>query len=263
MLNEKIKNITIPKKEKWIEFCKKIKEKYPIIQKKYYNEKNYVNPYVLIDILSKKAKKDYAIIPGSSGICSEITMQSFKVKKGQRVYNNEGLGSMGFGLPAAIAGSVALNRKVICITGDGGIQMNIQELETLKRLNLPVKCFVLDNNGYGSIVNTQNNYFNGYYVGSNEQSGLTLPPIEKLAHSYGLKFYNIKNHADLYKYIDEILEDDEPVMINVKIPANFVAIPRTKSKIINGKIITLSMENLWPFLDDTEIKNIMKVNKRG
>ncbi|BBE30624.1 acetolactate synthase [Tepiditoga spiralis] len=257
ILNKKIQNITFEKKEKWINFCSELKNKYPIILEEYYKEKDFVNPYVLIDILSQKLTEKDAVIPGSSGICSEITMQSFKVKKGQRVYNNEGFGSMGFGLPASIAGTIALNRRTVCITGDGGIQMNIQELETLRRLNLNLKCFVLDNNGYGSIVNTQNNYFKGNYVGSNEESGLTLPSMEKLSKAYNLKFYEIKNNDYLIKYIDEILEYNGPVICNVKIPETFTTMPRTKSKVENEKIITLPMEDLWTYLDREEFNKIM------
>ncbi|NUU99886.1 thiamine pyrophosphate-binding protein [Marinitoga sp. 1154] len=257
VLNRKIRKIEFKRKDKWLSFCKSLKNKYPIIKDEYYKMKDFVNPYVLIDILSKKLSENDAIIPGSSGLCSEITMQSFKVKKGQRVYNNEGFGAMGFGLPASIAGAIALNRRTICITGDGGIQMNIQELETLRRLNIPLKCFILDNKGYGSIVNTQNNYFNGNYVGSNESSGLTLPDMEKIAHAYGLKFYELRNNKDLINKIDEILDYEGPVICNVKIPEIYTTIPRTKSKIENGKIITLPMEDLWPYLDREEFNNIM------
>ncbi|WP_206076249.1 thiamine pyrophosphate-dependent enzyme [Marinitoga lauensis] len=258
ILNKKIQNMHFEKKEEWLNFCSYLKNKYPIILEEYYKEKDYVNPYVLIDVLSKKLTENDAIIPGSSGVCSEITMQSFKIKKGQRVYNNEGFGSMGFGLPASIAGAIALNRRTVCITGDGGIQMNIQELETLRRLNLNLKCFVLDNNGYGSIVNTQNNYFNGNYVGSNEESGLTLPSMEKLANAYDLKFYELKTNDDLIKKIDEILEYNGPVICNVKIPQTFTTMPRTKSKVENDKIITLPMEDLWPYLNREEFNKIME-----
>ena len=137
-----------------------------------------MNDYVLIDVLSDEMTKNDLFIPGSSGACSERTMQAMRGKTGLRIFNSEGLGSMGFGIPAAIGGCIASGKKrTICIDGDGGFVMNIQELEIVQRLGLPIKFFVLNNGGYVSIQNTQKNYFNGNYVASSASSGLTLPDI--------------------------------------------------------------------------------------
>ncbi len=142
-------------------------------------------------MLSDKLKKNDLLIPGSSGACSERTMQAIRVKAGLRIFNSQGLGSMGFGIPAAIGGCLASGKKrTVCIEGDGGFIMNIQELETVKRLNLPIKFFVLNNDGYVSIQTTQKNYFARAFVGSSTASGLTLPDIKWVAKSFGIATAN-------------------------------------------------------------------------
>ena len=159
----------------WSNTCKNWHKKYPVILQEYWNQKEHVNNYVLVDALSQVMKPTDLLVPGSSGACSEVTMQAFNVKKGMRIFNSEGLGSMGFGVPAAIGGCVASNRaRTVCIDGDGGFIMNVQELETVRRLNLPIKYFVLNNGGYVSIRNSQDKHFEKH-VASSEESGVTLP----------------------------------------------------------------------------------------
>jgi len=120
---------------------------------------------------------------------------------------------MGFGVPAGIGGCIASNRKrTICIDGDGGFQMNIQELETVRRLNLPIKFFVLNNKGYASIRSTQNGYFEGRFVGSEASSGLTLPDTAKVAAAYNLPFERITSHSDIRQQVKQILETPGPVI---------------------------------------------------
>ncbi len=123
--------------------------------KEYWDVPGGVSNYVLLDVLADAMCDGDLLVPGSSGASSEVTMQAFRVARGIRVFNSQGLGPMGFGLAAAIGGCVASGRRTICIEGDGGLQMNSQELETLHRLDLPVKLFVLDNEGYASIRSTQ------------------------------------------------------------------------------------------------------------
>ena len=169
----------------WINRCKEWKRKYPVVLKEYWKEKKYVNTYVLIEVLSDLLCEDDVLVPGSSGSCSEITMQVFKVKKGQRIFNSPGLGSMGFGIPASIGACLASGgKRTITIVGDGGLQHNIQELETIVRLKLPIKIFVLNNNGYASIRSMQKRHFSGHFVACVPSSGLTFPDLSKICLLY-------------------------------------------------------------------------------
>jgi len=238
----------------WLSRCEQWKKRYPVILPEYWDEKKGVNNYVLIDVLSAEMQADDLLIPGSSGACSEITMQAFRVKKGIRILNSQGLGSMGFGLPAGIGGCIASNRKrTICIDGDGGFQMNIQELETVRRLNLPIKIFVLNNKGYASIRATQNGYFAGRFVGSEASSGLTLPDTAKVAAAYNLPVARITSHSDIRKKVKQVLEAPGPVVCDVEITENQFTAPRvSSSKRADGTMESKPMEDMWPFLDREE-----------
>ena len=157
------RKITRKEFSEWLTTCKAWQKKYPVVLPEYWQQRQFVNDYVLIDVLSDELTENDLLIPGSSGACSERTMQAIRVKAGLRIFNSQGLGSMGFGIPAAIGGCLASGKKrTVCIEGDGGFIMNIQELETVKRLNLPIKFFVLNNGGYVSIQTTQKNYFDGH-----------------------------------------------------------------------------------------------------
>jgi acetolactate synthase I/II/III large subunit len=238
----------------WLRTAKSWQAKYPTILPEYWQETNYVNNYVLIDVLSAVMSGEDLLIPGSSGACSEITMQAFKVKEGMRIFNTEGLGSMGFGIPAAIGGCIASGRKnTICLDGDGGFVMNIQELETVKRLNLPIKFFVLNNQGYGSIKSSQKNYFEERYVGCNSESGLTLPDPLKMAAAFGIKTARIDNHQDIEGIIRTVIADPSPVVCEVMIsPQQFTAPRVTSIQRPDGTMLSKPLEDLWPFLDREE-----------
>ena len=240
----------------WIKSCKDLLKKYPLVKKEYLQLKKYINSYILLDVLSKEMSEQDILVPGSSGSCSEITCQSFKVKKGQTVLNNQGFGSMGFGLPASIGACIASGKKrTICINGDGGFFLNIQELETVKRLKLPIKFFILNNDGYASIRSMQNNHFKGQYVGSGKTSGLTLPDIQKIAKSYGIKSCKIESQKKLDNKIRKILNFKGPYICEVIIDPNQQTQPRVSSKKLkDGSMISMPIEDMFPFLSKEELK---------
>jgi acetolactate synthase-1/2/3 large subunit len=244
---------------KWLSFCKELHRKYPVILPKYKNKFGLVNTYNLIDLLSEILTGKDMIVPGSSGACAELTQQAFKIKKGQRLLNTPGLGAMGFDLPAAIGACIASGgRRTIGIAGDGGFQMNIQELQTLKRLDLPIKMFVLNNGGYGSIQAMQKNRFDGNYVACNAQSGLTLPDIVSVAKAYGLKAVRIKNQSNLKADIAKVLSLDGPVICEVMVDPDVPTAPRLSSEVLpDGRMVSKPMEDLWPFLDRDEFERNM------
>ncbi len=246
----------------WLCMCKNWQAKYPVILPEYRRESSPINAYALIDVLSDHLGKEDLIIPGSSGACSEVTMQAFRVKSGQRVFNTEGLGPMGFGIPASLGGCVASGgRRTICIDGDGGFIMNIQELETIARLDLPIKFFVLNNAGYGSIRNTQNTYFEGRLVASHRESGLTLPDICKVADGFQIRHYQLKTREELDHLIDEILEFKGPVVCDVITPFNHVTAPRLMSvQKSDGNFESRPLEDLWPFLTPEDLEENMRIS---
>jgi acetolactate synthase-1/2/3 large subunit len=247
---------TIFKKDRsgWWERCRDWKARYPVILPEYWKEPEGVSTYVLIDVLSELMEASDLLVPGSSGTCSEVVMQAFRVKEGMRILNTQGLGSMGFGISASIGACLASGRRrTVCIDGDGGFQMNIQELETVRRLQLPIKFFVLNNRGYGSIQATQKNYFDGFFVGSSDASGMTLPDVSKVAGAYGLKTARIADHAGIRERIGEILRMEGPVVCDVVISPNQTTAPRISSvKGEDGKIYSKPLEDMWPFLDREE-----------
>lgn len=254
----KIKNV---ERSNWLIYCKKLKEKYPVILPEYRKPQDMVNPYYLIDVLSELMTEDDLFVPGSSGACAEMTMQAFRVKKGQRVQNTPGLGAMGFGLPASFGACLASGgKRTISVIGDGGLQHNIQELETLARLNLPIKLFILNNNGYGSIRNTQNRYFSGRLVCCDPSSGLTLPDTCKVAEAYGLKTVRIKDQKDLKKQVKNVLEAEGTIICEVMVETEMQTAPRVSSEVRpDGSIISKPMEDMWPFLDRDEFRANMIV----
>jgi acetolactate synthase-1/2/3 large subunit len=245
----------------WWRWCAQWKARYPVVLPEYWNERDGVSAYVLIDVLSDEMSPGDLLVPGSSGTCSEVTMQAFRVKQGMRILNTQGLGSMGFGIPAAIGACLAAGRRrTVCVDGDGGFQMNVQELETVKRLNLPVKFFVLNNRGYGSIQTTQKNYFDGFFVGSNEESGMTLPDIIEVARAFGLKAASIVNHDNIREKVREIMSTEGPVVCEVMISSTQTTAPRISSyRKEDGTISSRPLEDMWPFLDRREFTANMMI----
>jgi acetolactate synthase-1/2/3 large subunit len=167
---------------------------------------------------------------------------------------------MGLGLPHTIGACIASGgKRTVCVNGDGGIQLNIQEFATLKNLNLPIKIFVLNNHGYGSIRATQRNYFDGFYVASGETSGVILPDILKVAEGYGLHGVKIENHVHVKEKVREVLEYPGPVICEVLTSLEQPTQPRLVSrKQADGALVTCPMEDMWPFLAEEELKELME-----
>jgi len=264
-LNEFLKHIDTIKsidRSAWLKKCKYWKEKYPVILPEYLKESDFVNTYALIDALSDLLSEDDVIVPGSSGSCSEIACQAFRIKQGQRLINSPGLGSMGFGLPQSIGVCLASGRKrTISIVGDGGLQHNIQELETLKRLSLPVKLFILNNNGYAAIRNTHRRFFEGRLVCCDPSSGLTLPDTCKIASAYGITAVRISEQKNLKERVKEVLDISGPVVCEVMIEPDLQTAPRLSSFVReDGAIESKPLEDLWPFLDREEFEREIGIN---
>lgn len=248
----------------FLERARKWRERYPVVLPEYCDEsKALVNLYYLIEVLSRQLEPGDVLIPGSSGACAEVTMQAVKVKAGVRIQNTPGLGSMGFGLPAAIGGCLASGRKrTVGIIGDGGLQHNIQELETLRRLGVPVKLFVLNNNGYGSIFNMQNGRFAGHLVACNPESGLTLPELERIASAYRLDYIRIASSRALDAQVQRVLERPGAVICEVMVDPAVPSAPRLASEALpDGRMVSRPMEDLFPFLSREELAENLEVTE--
>jgi len=243
----------------WLNKCKTWQKKYPVLLPEYKTHRG-VNDYVLLEALSQEMNAKDLLVPGSSGACSERTMQAFKVKKGMRVFNSQGLGAMGFGVPMALGACLASGKKrTICIDGDGGFIMNVQELQVIRNKNLPIKFFILNNSGYASIRISQENYFNKNYVASSKESGLLLPDYQKIAKAFGIPSYKIKNSKELHTIIRKTFKTKGPVICEVFVDPKQVTAPRVMSKkLANGQMESSPMEDLWPFLDRKEFFAIME-----
>jgi len=248
-------------RSRWFSYCDRVKEKYPLVKQEYWEQKDLVNTYCLLETISGHMTPEDIYVSGSSGSCIDISMQTFRVKKGQRVFSTKGLASMGYGLPSAIGACLAGGgRRTVGVNGDGGFVMNIQELETIARLNLPIKLFVLSNRGYGAIKATQTNLFGGHLVACDEGSGLSLPPIARIAEAYGLKTCVIQSNRELDDKVKEVLSYDGPVICEVMTPIGLTAFPKQVSyKRSDGQMESKPLEYMNPPISEEEMAENMLI----
>jgi acetolactate synthase I/II/III large subunit len=251
-----------PTRTAWLERVRGWKERYPVCCREYWEEAAYVNAYVLMEALSGLLGEGDLLVPGSSGQCSELTFQAWQVRSGIRMLNSQGLGPMGFGVPAALGACVAAGgRRTVCIDGDGGFQMNVQELEVIRRLGLPIKIFILNNRGYGSIRSSQRGHFLGRLVASDESSGLTLPETKALASAYGLGYERICSHDGIRGKLAEMLSAPGPMVCEIIMDPDQQTIPRAMSyRRPDGSMATRPMEDLYPPLLREEFLSNMLIS---
>ena len=233
--------------ESWIGYCKALRAKYPVITERHRNKQGKVSPYYFIDRLCDALTAEDVVVPESSGGAGEITYQAFRLKQGQKMKNAAGLGSMGFGLPYSIGACIANNgHRTILINGDGAFQLNIQELETLHRLNLPVKAFIWCNDGYASIRFMQSGNF-GRLVASGPSSGYTVPDVCAIASGYGLPVYRMRNNREMEELLPEVLSTPGPVLCAVETDPDETVSPRVKAiPQPDGTMKSGTLENMWP-----------------
>ena len=259
-LNRQLGESTLPHWDDWVHRCREWKQRYPVVQPEYRELPEGVSTYCLSEALSAELESGDIIASGSSGAGIELFLLAFQVKENQRVLHSRGLGAMGFGLPASIGACLgAGRRRTICVEGDGSFHMNAQELETIRRLQLPVKVFVINNGGYASIRASQENYFQ-HLVAADSTSGLSLPDVMKVAEAYGVPSLSITNQRDMRARIREVLETPGPVVCEVLAPAEEQRAPRLSSmQRPDGSMVSMPLEDLWPFLDREEFRANMIV----
>lgn len=246
----------------WISTGKEWMKKYPSLNPEWLKNAQFINSFYFVDELSKQMKADDVYCGGRAGTCVDAVIQAFHVKKNQGVYVTKGLSSMGNGLPAAIGAAYATGKKVVLVNGDGGFVMNIQELEVIRRDNLPIKMFILDNQGYSAIRNTQTNVFDGHFVGCNSESGLTLGNIQGVAEAYGIKTFMLKDSEKMSSTISEVLNYQGPALCMVWVDPAQPIVPRQASyKTPEGQMASRPLEDMRPLLDRDELKDIMSISQ--
>lgn len=236
----------------WVKTIKDWRRRYPICPKEYYRQRDKVNPYVFMNELSRETKEDDIIIT-DAGATLTWTMQGYKMRSRQLLFSAFNHSPMGYALPASIGAQYAAPKKrVICIIGDGGMQMNIQELETVSYNNLPIKIFLINNCGYGIIKQTQDTWLDSRYVAADPHSGLGFPDFQRISAAYDIKSIEINNHRELNAVMRKVLNYKGPILCDVKV--------RNDEKIIPKLEFGKPLEDLWPFLPKKELEDNMLVS---
>ncbi|MDD5111888.1 MAG: thiamine pyrophosphate-binding protein, partial [Candidatus Altiarchaeota archaeon] len=246
--------------KKWLKKCISWRERYPVCLPEYSKLKGRINIYHFMDKLSGKLNEKDVVVT-DAGSTFYAGSQAVKIKKGMRYITSGGFATMGYSLPASIGASIALGRRrVMCITGDGSFQQNIQELQSVIHYKLPLKIFILNNEGYLSIRFTQERYFNNRFLGEGPNSGVSFPDSEKVAKAYGIKFFKVSDNKKLDKTLDEVLKYDGPVICEVITPKDQLIIPTVSSeKKEDGSMVSKPLEDMYPFLSREEFKKEMLI----
>lgn len=248
----------------WIKRCQDWKARYPIVLPEH-RSPGLVSLYHLAEVIGQEAGPNDRVVSGSSGSAIEVFLLAYRARKGRRVFHTAGLGAMGYGLAASIGVCLGSGKKkTICVDGDGGLQLNIQELATIAHLQLPIKIFVLNNQGYASIRASQTNYFGGPNIGCDVNTGVSVPDYRKVARAYGLKTALIEDQSDLRAAVRSVLRSRGPVVCDVHIIPDEIRAPRVTSiQRADGSFLSKPLEDLWPFLDRDEFAQNMIVEPVG
>lgn len=244
----------------YLERCRTRSARYPVVLAEYASETGPINPYVFGKILFEELAEDDIIVAGNGTACVTV-FQSADIKRGQRLYTNSGCASMGYDLPGAIGAYYAAGepKRIICLAGDGSVMMNLQELQTIVGLNLPVKLLVLNNDGYHSIRQAQQNHFPDNVVGCGPDSGMSFPNFTRLAGGFGIPTASVTRDADLPGAIRAALEGDGPFLLEVMIDKNQQFAPKLSSRRLeDGSMVSSPLEDLVPFLSDAELAEAME-----
>jgi acetolactate synthase-1/2/3 large subunit len=238
----------------WDARCTGWKTRYPVVTEEHRKPEGLVSIYNLAEVIGTECTPRHQLISGSSGSGIEIFLLACPTRPGQRIYHTAGLGAMGYGLPMSVAVCLGGGRReTVLVDGDGGFQFNIQELETVSRLNLPIKFFVLNNDGYASIRASQAAYFGKASIGCDDTTGLTVPDLSKIGAAYGLKTAIIADQTNLREEVRRVLAMEGPVLCDVRVIPDEIRAPRLSSQQkADGSFVSKPLEDLFPFLPREE-----------
>ena len=246
---------------RWLQWNRQRVQLYPVVQERHRSEQAPLNPYHFIEQLFEKLDEGDVVVCGDGAACV-IPFQAGRIKPGQRLFTNAGSASMGYDLPAAVGAAIAGGgRRVICLAGDGSVQLNLQELQTIAHHQLPVKIFVLNNGGYLSIRTTQSSFFQGNFVGESPRSGVSFPDMVRIAEAYGIAARRISRNKCAGE-IESALAESGPVLCEVMLDPAQEFEPRLTSRILpDGRMASLPLEDLYPFLKSEELRANMLVEE--
>lgn len=239
----------------WLAWCRERAARYPVVLPEYWAKPGPINPYCFADALFRHLGEGDVTVTGNASACI-VPFQAARLKRGQRLYSNSGSASMGYDLPAALGAAVGdPGRRIVCLSGDGSLQMNVQELATVAYHRFPIKLFVLNNNGYHSIRQTQQAYFPGSPIGYQPDNGVGFPSAEGLALAYGLPFDRLATHADLEAGLDRVLGTAGPVLCEVVLdPAQPFSPKLASRRLEDGTMVSPALEDMAPFLPREELR---------
>ncbi len=238
----------------WDARCAAWKTRYPVVTSEHRNPDSKVSIFHLAEVIGTESDPSDLLVSGSSGSGIEIFLLACPTRNGQRIYHTAGLGAMGYGLPMSLAVCIGGGRRrTILVDGDGGFQFNIQELETASRLHLPVKFFVLNNDGYASIRASQTGYFGKPNIGCDSRTGLTIPDLTRVAAAYNIPSVVIPNQKNLREDVKRVLAMEGPVIVDVHVIPDEMRAPRLQSyQKPDGSFVSKPLEDLFPFLPREE-----------
>lgn len=251
MINEKLGDTKLDTDTFWLNKCDHWKKTYPVVLPKHYEQKGLANVYAFIKEVSRVLPENYVTVVGNGSACV-VGSHGYEIKKGQRFIINSAIASMGYDLPAAIGACVAEGcRELVCLSGDGSIQMNLQELQTIQTNKLPIKIFVINNNGYHSIRQTQTNFFGEPFVGIGPQShDLEFPDMKKIAYAYDYPFFRCESNDTLEETIRQVFATEGAVICEVMVSTDQNFEPKSSTKRLeDGTLVSPPLEDLAPFLD--------------
>ena len=256
VMSEVAKKEKLPNFSAWVAWCQEIGKKYSIKNEHHQIKNAPLNPYLVVDRIFEQMRENDIVVCGNASACI-LPFQIGTLKKNQRLFSNSGSASMGYDLPAALGASAAAgkSRRVICFAGDGSLQMNIQELQTLKTAGFNVVVVVLNNSGYLSIWQTHENFF-GRVIGATPDSGVEFPVFAEIAKVYGIKSKQITTENDL-ALMDDLLEEEGPLLLDVVVDPRQEFVPRIKSRVDEqGKFVTPELDDMHPFLNKETLSSI-------
>jgi acetolactate synthase-1/2/3 large subunit len=238
----------------WNKRCADWKTRYPVVLPEHRASQGRVSIFYLAEVIGQETSPEDIMISGSSGSGIEIFLFACPARTGQRIYHMAGLGSMGCGIPMSIGACLAGGRRrAVCVDGDGGFQFNIQELATVRRLDLPIKFFVFNNDGYASIRASQTAFFGSPQVRCDERTGLMIPPLAKLGEAYNIPCIRIATQDCLREQVRQVLNMPGPVLCDVEVIPDEPRVPRLSSmQRPDGSLVSKPLEDLFPFLSRDE-----------
>jgi len=252
---------TNPNWKEWLQQCNGWKERYALSKEKSFSSEGEMTHYQFVDVLSELLPVKRVVSTGSSGLAVEAFYSAFRNREGQRIFLTSGLGSMGYGLPAAIGACFSNGKQpMYAIESDGSLQLNIQEFATLHAYRLPIKLVIMNNAGYASIRSTQRNYFDGRYVGTGPEAGLYLPDLESLSNCYQLDYFRVDNETTLIEAIEGAEKLDGPVVIDVHLCSDESLSPKVAALPQSDvSMLSMPLEDMSPLLSLNQLKQEMLV----